>query len=135
MKEELKASDLRIGNIIEKYGKPITVDLGILQKIQNGSIVYKPIKLTEELLIKLGFDRENTSCLSLRLYDNSYLFAYQLDHKYFVSVCVEGIDIDDRSDEFDVKLDIVHLHKLQNFYFSFTSEELTLTETPCPEKE
>ena len=55
----MKTTDLRLGNYIDKYGKPTKVDLGILQKIENGSVIYKPIPLSEKWLLKLDFQKRD----------------------------------------------------------------------------
>ena len=140
-KEELKPQDLRIGNYVEVDNYKIIQLENIHPKgTTKGNEQYllcmlKPIPLTEEFLLKMGFNRDNTACLSLRLSENTYLFAKIENENCTVNLCVEGIDADDRCDEFDVILNVFHVHKLQNLFFALTGEELTLTETPCEKKE
>ena len=60
----IRANELRLGNVIYLQNKPIKVNIDTLNRILNpeysGNIKfkdqYKPIELTEEILLKCGFE-------------------------------------------------------------------------------
>ena len=109
----MKATDLRFGNYIDKYGKPIFVDWGILRKLENGSVIYKPIPLTEEWLIeKMKFHKQNNQIYSIGL-------------KLFISWWnTNSIEIDINGEV--LIINCKYVHELQNIYFALTGEELEL---------
>lgn len=114
----LRAEDFRIGNIISLAGKPIRISFSTLEKLcfpelskyQIFKGVYQPIKLTEDILLKCGFIKDE--------FDNweneTRLGLY-------------------KPDDFDGYLSIwgdstvgecYYLHQLQNLYFALTGKEL-----------
>lgn len=117
---ELQAKDLKIGNYLEKSlksgnGRTIVDSIGcqdIVRIFENiGSYNYAPIPLTEEWLIKLGFDS---------LQDGWY--GYKLDKLSF------SWNVYDNKVRFmgHIIVYIEYLHQLQNAVFALTGEELTL---------
>ena len=79
------------------------------KEISAGINHFEPIPLTEEWLVKLGFEK-------LEGWDDMYYFKigdFQI-YEYNVS----GYEFDD----FEIK----HVHQLQNLYFALTNEELIL---------
>lgn len=53
----MKATELRIGNYIKKRtGKVIQCDLNTIANVQRQGVFFKPIPLTEEWLLKFGFE-------------------------------------------------------------------------------
>ena len=117
----MKTTDLRLGNYIDKYGKPIKVDFGILQKIENGSVIYKPIPLTEEYLLKFGF---------MVLEDEGDVKHY-CKYKYDIT-WHDGNDfyfgIRDLNGSIYSLIQIFTVHQLQNLFYAIVGDELTLTE-------
>lgn len=123
----IKATELRIGNYITYQGEQITVEgvsvSGYLYhskgqfdgSIGSAYVPFKPIPLTEEWLVKFGFEKTrdyNLSTkpkmykifkLSLRLMANEYTFCYENSFRK-----------------------IEYVHQLQNLYFALTGEELIL---------
>lgn len=129
----MKASELRIGNYVQgkEFNHP---RLGIysdgVTEIMEGGILafarsviyYEPIPLTEEWLIKFGFEIihhdfnffvkrvkiEGCNSISIRIWENNgWNFGlYQHDG---------GIDIT-----------IEYVHQLQNLFFALTQEELQI---------
>ena len=92
---------------INKITNTDFVDMPFLRKIE-------PIPLTEEWLLKFGFEKNKNSDLYFRL--NNY--------EYFIE---NGI-IDNgysRMNEISVK----YVHQLQNLYFALTGKELEIIET------
>ena len=126
----MKANELRIGNYIEFDSSVRTLviedeqgfievrsigesgvnewsDYGASGCVSNP----KPIPLTEEWLIKFGFEK-------LEGWDDMYYFKigdFQV-YEYNVS----GYEYDD----FNIK----HVHQLQNLYFALTGEELKIND-------
>ena len=124
----MKANELRIGNWIEgiKIENPIRIiNDSIAYNYYNERFeidgidikYYKPIPLTKEWLKRFGFEKINNS-LTSRLYSNK-VFEIMTDgvtfHFWIYDNCDGGF-----------KLDIKHVHELQNLYFALTGEELTL---------
>lgn len=137
----MKANELRIGNLV-KSGKGIYLvstisefEIMVLKSVKDGeyiecsNVIYQPIPLTEEWLIKFGFER-------------------QVGTKGCNEWILKEWSIEDRSEESDSFLkdnpdiidcfgvwrwdvylhDIKHVHQLQNLYFALTGEELTIKE-------
>lgn len=136
----MNKEELRIGNVTDKGIVKNFYESGI--HVGNGKCFafheVNPVDITKDWLIKAGFYYRTPYGLpSLRLKDNSYMYAQRESENtpFRISVAVEGENEEGLIDEFCLELDIIYVDQLQNFYFSVTGEELTLTETPCPEKE
>lgn len=113
----LRAEEFRIGNIISLTGKPIRISFSTLEKLcfpelskyQMYEGKFKPIKLTEDILLKCGFELYNSI---------DWIRQYKLNGVYFTYVIEQN------------KLSIVdykhvkYLHQLQNLYFALTGKEL-----------
>jgi hypothetical protein len=125
----MKATELRIGNMVELNGEFLPAGLGVIESINaqenklelhwGYNCKFKPIPLTEEWLLKFGWiwnertkSFENTDTrmhLEYRKLNGSYtMFNYVLKAK-----------IAER---------IWHVHQLQNLYFALTGTELTIKE-------
>lgn len=124
----LKNNELRIGNLVEWYGKPYPI---IQIKENNACIedlsndfdqlhwlpVLSPIPLTEEWLLKfgysitefMGFEKgfSNGSKLHIQIMSGGVFTAFLEGDSVFVLIC---------------KLDFVH--SLQNLYYSIEQKEL-----------
>ena len=103
----MKASELRIGNYYLSFG----VDLKQVETLHKDKILidFTPIPLTEEWLLKFGFE----------YYDTVKPKGYWLN-----GVCIEKID--SMLIEFKNGIGLKHVHQLQNLYFALTNKELTL---------
>jgi hypothetical protein len=87
------------------------------------SINYKPIPLTEEWLLKFGFEKEMDGSLVL---NNLAIF---LDKRFKENVYLMTIEGGIFGSEVWNKLHnlkLKHVHQLQNLYFALTNEELTI---------
>ncbi len=120
----MKANELRIWNWVQREDKTFQVDGGDIkamqdwQKLEDEKSVICPIPLTEEWLLKFGFEKsDNTPFydyfvlefgigLCYDVYSDSYFLAYQKNHY--------------------TKTNIKYVHQLQNLYFALTNEELTI---------
>ena len=104
------SEEYRIGNWVqdrhsEECGMIDIVVLGIIDAMENHS--YEPIPLTEEWLVRFGFEYSD-------LNGDSGLWKippFQIYGKYNQFI-------------YDYKLDVNYVHQLQNLYFALTSEEL-----------
>ena len=113
----MKASELRIGNLVQSYADIITVeyvDKLLLKGFFHRDIIYntsiqikhcKPIPLTEEWLLKFGFEKRYETCFQ---YKN-----FILNDKFIM------MDI-------DITIQLKYVHQLQNLYHALTGEELTI---------
>lgn len=121
----MKSNELRIGNIVRVLGRKecegeqivrgvseltVAIEAGQIHTVQIEHLF--PIAITEEWLVRFGFDRNygeyTKGCLML---DCEYT-----DNGVFVT-CVH---------EKCVPVDTKYLHQLQNLYFALTGEELQL---------
>ena len=115
----MKATELRLGNLVyykikdsmderlewDEIAHIDWDDLRILTNFENNSD-YKPIPLTEEWLLKFGFDKAVNGWWS-----SDEIFSYR--DGYF------GFGVDRHTK-------IQYVHELQNLYFALTGEELTI---------
>lgn len=135
----MKASELRLGNIIKLGGntlntyqtyKPVKVCLAFLNEIfaENEErpdaelSVYQPVGLTDEWLLRLGFEMDNSG---VEKDHQDYCEWYQ--RKF--PIIGELITNSDMSFVFDIETDtlrIRYVHQLQNLYFALTGCELPI---------
>lgn len=127
----LDAKDLRIGNYLNKNlksgnGRTLTDKIGcqdIVRIYQNtGSINYEPIELTEEWLLRFGFER------------------HELDNWFYLKIINDwtrlNININGSVCELSISnhgavINVAYVHQLQNLYYALTQKELTLKEIPA----
>lgn len=124
----MKASELRIGNIIHRNVYDIdpdgnkvydpdgneeeVVDLDTLTAIiTHKSNDYFLIPLTEEWLLKFGFKKYSNRAQ----YYHNEKFKYSFIHKTLAANFGR------------IKIELKYVHQLQNLYFALTGNELTLT--------
>ena len=106
----MEAKDLRIGNyVVDKFGKTFQIKELHYKK----TVKRKPIPLTEEWLIKFGFDKEEDYYVSVLGYDFGEIKIYPSPNGFFFQ---EGV----------IQQHIKYVHKLQNLYFALTNKELTI---------
>jgi|LakMenE18May11ns_1017448.scaffolds.fasta_scaffold9325101_1 hypothetical protein len=138
----MKAEELRIGNwIYDRGGKAWQIDhWETINKVSakanavmcNGILMgthplseyvdyLKPIPLTEEWLLKLGFYRRND-----RIYSKLY-GVDEIDGVFQLQKFEDGYEFRTSFDsEWFYTPPIYHVHQLQNLYFALTGEELTI---------
>jgi len=110
----MKASELRLGNLIyNKQGDIVYVNTNHLTLLSYGiEDEFKPIPLTEEWVLKFGFENKLIGCK-----ENQFWFNY-----------LSIFRIHDDGFGFHAVLDskrIRYVHELQNLYFAIKREELT----------
>ena len=82
----------------------------------------QPIQLTEEILLKCGFEKDDSG---VDISDQDYYEWYQKEFPVIGVLCQSS----DKSYIFDENTDtirIVSLHQLQNLYFAVTGTELEI---------
>jgi hypothetical protein len=129
MKETIKANDLRIGNLVNRYfekkydfgssmeWQPIVFNLDDFKLLK--CFKHKPILLTEEWLLKFGF------VTSERLWDSFSRSNYYLSKKG--ELCFNLHESKNIFYMYEYR-HIEYVHQLQNLYFALTGEELTIKE-------
>jgi len=117
----MKASELRIGNLVMD-GKDIEqVNARMIDMLVKIEADFDPIPLTEEWLLKLGFKQCGYEMLSWK--HETLLPSFNLDG-------INWADFDEPDYQFlnykvaDEILRIDYVHQLQNLYFALTGEEL-----------
>lgn len=113
----MKAEELRIGNLVLDGEEVINIDIVSLRYMvdNKGIEIFKPIPLTEEWLLKLGFNvptKHHVLCYDLGLLSieipNKY---YPKGRAYFNS----WVFLNEMPK---------YVHQLQNIYFALAGEEL-----------
>jgi hypothetical protein len=105
----IKANELRIGNCINNGKQNIRVSA---TTFNTDISQYNPIPLTEEWLLKFGFE------------------VYKFDHKKNQYRFKDRLIVirDDLFCDYGTGVIINHVHQLQNLYFCLCGEELTIKE-------
>ena len=114
----MDVQEFRIGNKVDLYGSIATIETvdfsGIGIAIKKG----KPIPLTEEWLLKFGFEKESNKSYSTG--EEIVYGVYKLDELTYNSIqknwWFNGV----------LSNQPIYVHQLQNLYFALTNEELTL---------
>ena len=147
----MKANELRVGNylfchrylsIVQGVNSEVVIVLkclNTLKVIEFGSNEIKPIPITEEWLLKFGFDNwglgtqwnnefesyvryvrhndlDGTSNFEIHYIKSTY--GNSEHYQYFISC--------DEDDRLNWGEDIEYIHQLQNLYFALTGKELTI---------
>lgn len=131
----MEAKELRIGNYVFNSAKEIcqVSTLSKWKEIHNCSY-FQPIPLTEEILLKCGFykdeikrqSKQHSAYYSIEFLDYKYSFAYAEFRKNwgFYHSYIDAPNEEDNN-KFDfISCGIKYLHQLQNLYFALTNEEL-----------
>lgn len=116
----MKPNELRIGNhaLIESIDNK--KEIGAINEgqfaswiLRKGEFAFYPISLTEEWLMKFGFE---LSCGYFESKCGRCTFEYWDENKTRLTTH-EGHNL---------SIQIEHVHQLQNLYFALTGEELTI---------
>lgn len=116
---EVNAKELRIGNFILWDGNFYEVKASFFDQYEGTDI--RKIPLTEELLLKFGFEKNrnlqwiigltNKDCLSEFILKHNSIYGFRLDQEGCYGFS-----------------EIKYVHQLQNIFFTLTEEELILKE-------
>jgi hypothetical protein len=121
----MKANELRIGNWVDWNG-----ELGVISQLLELEVAFKcgesdlyeslqPIPLTEEWLLKFGFEMINSSPINYKIYclkDITFNVIKDSNIKLYNKIVY--------SEQYKL---IESVNQLQNLYFALTGEELTIT--------
>ena len=121
----MKATELRIGNYY--YGDVLfpseynVITANDLVELDSDPLddYYQPLPLTEEWLIKFGFEKKIDCYKNINYNFNGYFASFDCDNPMWFGEdgCCEQVTIKDN---------IKYVHQLQNLYFAVTNEELTM---------
>ena len=119
----MKANELRIGNWVLHVptNKHMNVSIKDLMLIEGGKYAnkYEPIPLTEEWLVRFGFEKvEGNQWYNFYKLDDFKVLIHTKDYSSMINW--KDCSIEDRFNW--------HVHQLQNLYFALTGEELTVKE-------
>jgi hypothetical protein len=113
----MKANELRIGNLLNHNNGSMVgsfivglIHLEDIIKENSHAREYEPIPLTEEWLIRMGFEKS--------YFENIPYFEKRC---LTIDGCFFDVELMDGS-----KLELKSVHQLQNLYFALTNEELTM---------
>ena len=125
----MKASDLRIGNLINYMGSIHTVNSDIIRECELNEATSQPIELSEEILINFGFEMKQCGSGSYK-YVKGIIEMHNYGGSTFKNMEIEmkgAFDAEDDEAIVNVMFpyDILYAHELQNIYKMFTREELT----------
>ena len=132
----MKAQELRLGNLIEykikdelderkewwAANKLDILDLTWLYSNPEDTN-FRPIKLTEEWLLKFGFKKDKNGIFYIDLFTHYLELMYSMECYYPVYIQKSAM-----SSENEQRIGLINLefvHELQNLYFVLTGEELT----------
>ena len=110
----MKAEELRIGNLVHDVlnNNAKRINQENLCDFANGYVSFEPIPLTEEWLLKFGFDETIVEGYPIYQSDKGFIVEYYKDESVFLIL------------DFEVR--IKYVHQLQNLYFALTGLELTI---------
>lgn len=124
----MELNELRLGNFV-RQGKVLEIRANAVklkyfaENLKNSLITYenvKPIKLTEEWLLKLGFVKGK----DVGIYNNVfYLEGFYISLSEYINIFV---DWNDDTNEPTMFYEVCYVHQLQNLYFALTGKELTI---------
>jgi hypothetical protein len=114
----MKASELRIGNWIAHEPtiddwEEIIVRPGTIIQCEISPDSFMPIPLTEEWLLKFGFEWKNFALRNGK-------FTVRFQKYFYVYLSFEGVS--------PIQINLEYVHQLQNLYFALTGEELVVKE-------
>ena len=118
----MKANTLRFGNIIKTgFEDIIIVGFSTFKALENNESYFYPIEITEEWLLKFGFQLKDEVNRGYLITTNEYLKESLYCSKDGVVALYSEI-LENKKD-FILKK-ITYIHQLQNLYFSLTDLEL-----------
>jgi hypothetical protein len=125
----MKASELRIGNnaylkLETLQESVVTVTITDLVMLSEGKKHLNPIPLTEEWLLKFGFEKGYEE-LTLHLNDGKHGYlGGKIEYIPKTHQCSSWSGLGSW-DDYGFISNIEYVHQLQNLYFALTGEELT----------
>lgn len=125
-----KATELRIGNLFIGYDNKVfkwSLDefVMMLTDCDIDEIIKEPITLTEEWLLKFGFDQREDYFF---LKENSKYYFFWNEKDGAGITTYEKVIGDIVFDEITIIKKLKYVHQLQNLFFALTGSELTIKE-------
>jgi hypothetical protein len=134
----MKANELRIGNFIQGAANTCSSTLGYIEEVtplfihdkslHNAFRFYNGIPITEEWLLKFGFEEEAMRySRNIDLFGGGKKLCFSGDYLYIIdsekqnTIPTDVVTIWNK----DVKKEF-YVHSLQNLYFALTGEELII---------
>ena len=119
---KIKANELRIGNWYKGVSRDIFLkaDGRMIAQLQEGILVAQAIPLTEEILLKCGFENSNRDFFEKRAMQRGKI------NISFNKGVMEFLELGTSNHYIFGSVKHTHLHQLQNLYFSLTGEELEI---------
>jgi len=115
----MKAEELRIGNLVrepfyESYETEEFVTVDCIE-VDNNWKDYEPIPLTEEWLLKMGFEKDNIDS------DDYHWELEKFDRKVLI---YSQLNCDSEVYTLSCSRIYYYVHEVQNLYYALTKEEL-----------
>ena len=125
----IKANELRLGNLILKNGKLHYTNHMTIRDVYGRSVtdsdIFEPIPLTEEWLLKFGFEcianNGDQKRFGLKNRNKNYFYGVELDHE---EICLNKQSLFGCETIIHNEIFLQHVHQLQNLYFALTGEDL-----------
>lgn len=120
----MEAHELRIGNLVyfPVARDIVKIDQAILCDFANGFIFIKAASITEEILLKFGFEKRK----DFDVYTNVWeLGGFMVSLGEYINIHVDWADDGDDNYHSIVGYEELRVHTLQNLYFALTRKELT----------
>ena len=129
----IQATDLRIGNYLTYHtpddtDMPCKIDaqdiLNISTNYMHNAEIHSPIPITEEILLKCGFDEDEVVKCLYHLKIGNIIISITIEGSdvldvTFANTNITGVSIDTES--------CLYLHGLQNITHALTNTELNIT--------
>ena len=133
----IQTNELRIGNYYNQFGNIHQVNghiISELEKAPQGQLWCKAIPLTEEWLLKFGFEKSQEEWYTIKYFTDCNLATEQMAISYNLSS--NRCAVFDAIEETDIvnilsypiytSKKVLYVHTLQNVFFALTGEELIL---------
>ena len=137
----MKPQELRIGNLVYYTGKVVRVEqitkhkIGYHTKPNETRMNYarlcdiKPIPITEELLLKIGFKKDRNDYLNYRDYNDELSIRFSPNYTFIEYANLhfnpEDVTETNYSSSFEFP-NTLHLHTLQDIWHFLTGKELEI---------
>tara|TARA_R110000772_G_scaffold268686_3_gene397514 strand:+ start:2835 stop:3251 length:417 start_codon:yes stop_codon:yes gene_type:complete len=134
----IQSKELRIGNLVlDRGGKLILIDhweyedkVSTKRKEDSHPLTefvdyLTPIPLTEEWLLKFGFENIRGNFFKSKIYGNDEYILIDLNQDCD-NVYLKQINTDGENDAILLHNEIKYVHQLQNLYFALTNVELEI---------
>jgi hypothetical protein len=130
----IQASELRIGNYVEHVDEIFKVNSRTIHNVSLGHSFLKPIRITEEWLLKFGFEKGKNNWYNIKYFTDCEESLEEMKIDY--NLISKRLSIYDAIEDTDMVNILSHpiytskrlkyVHTLQNLYFALTQKELEI---------